>query len=175
MSLRRIMAGSVVMLTMCACLMAVSNRGAIQGTVTDPQGAVIPGAQVLVRNDSTGVEAKLTTNSAGFYNALDLVPGQYTVQFKVAGFSDLVVSKVTVLAGNPTIADGKMQVGTARQTIQVTATTPQIGTSSSNFTTFLGSQYINNIPLQGRDIQTLVQLMPGVVQSTGPSGSVFGF
>ncbi|HET7215990.1 MAG TPA: TonB-dependent receptor [Terriglobia bacterium] len=175
MSLRQTIAGFVVMLAMCSCLLAVSNRGTIQGMVTDPQGAVIPGAEVLVRNNSTGVEAKLTTNSAGFYHALDLVPGQYTVHFKVAGFSDLVVSKVTVLAGNPTTADGKMQVGTARQIVQVTATTPQIGTSSSNFTTFLGSQYINNIPLQGRDIQTLIQLMPGVVQSTGPSGSVFGF
>ena len=175
MLIRRTITGCLVALVMCSCLLAVSNRGTIQGTVTDPQSAVIPGAEVLVRNDSTGVEVKLTTNSAGFYHALDLVPGQYTVHFKLAGFSDLVVSKVTVLAGNPTTADGKMQVGTTRQTIQVTATTPQIGTSSSNFTTFLGSQYINNIPLQGRDIQTLVQLMPGVVQSSGPSGSNFGF
>ena len=163
------------MLAVCSSLLAVSNRGSIQGTVTDPQGAVIPGVQVIVRNDSTGVTVNLTTNSAGFYHALDLVPGQYTVQFKVAGFSELVVSKATVLAGSPTTVDGKMQVGTARQTVQVTATVPQIGTSSSNFTTYLGSQYINNIPLQGRDIQTLVQLMPGVVQSSGPSGSNFGF
>jgi len=175
MLIRRIVAGFVVILAVCSCLWAVSNRGTIQGTVTDPQGAVIPGAEVFVRNDSTGVEVKLTTNSAGFYHALDLVPGQYTIHFKVAGFSELVVSKVTVLAGSPTTADGKMQVGTARQTVQVTATTPQIGTSSSNFTTFLGSQYINNIPLQGRDIQTLVQLMPGVIQSAGPSGATFGF
>lgn len=147
MSIRRIMAGFIVMLAMCSCLLAVSNRGTIQGTVTDPQGAVIPGAQVLVRDDSTGVETKLTTNSAGFFHAIDLVPGQYTVQFKVAGFSDLVVSKVTVLAGSPTTANGKMQVGTARQTVQVTATTPQIGTFFLQFHDLFGRAVYQQRPV----------------------------
>lgn len=175
MLLRRTIGGFILMLAVSSCLLAVSNRGSIQGSVTDPQGAVIPGAQVIVRNVSTGVAVRLSTNSAGFYHALDLVPGQYTVQFSAKGFTALVISGVNVLAGSTASADGKLQVGSARQTVQVTATTPLIGTSPSNFTTYLGSQYINNIPLQGRDIQTLIQLMPGIVQSGGPSGSTFGF
>lgn len=175
MSIYRTIAGIVVTLAVCSALWAVSNRGSIQGTVTDPQGSVVPGAQVTVRNDATGVEVNLTTNAAGFYNALDLVPGKYIVEFKVAGFSDLVVSGILVLAGSPSTADGKMLVGPSKQVVQVTATNPTIQTSASNFTTFLGRDYLNNIPLEGRDIQTLVQLMPGVVQSSGPSGATFGF
>jgi hypothetical protein len=156
-------------------LFASPERGAIQGTVTDPQGAFIPGAQVLVKNVDTGIELNLTTNSAGFYLATELVPGKYLVRMKYTGFATLEISGVTVTAGTTTVTDGEMKVGDAAQSVQVTAEAPLVDQAPSNFTTSIETRYIQDLPIQGRDIQTLVQLIPGVIQSSGPSGSGFGF
>ena len=68
----------IAILLLAAPAWAASDRGELQGTVTDPQGALIPGAQVVVRNVDTGVETRLTTNSVGFFYASELVPGNYT-------------------------------------------------------------------------------------------------
>jgi hypothetical protein len=156
-------------------VLAASDRGSIKGTVTDPQGAVIPGADVVVTNVETGIETKLVTNAEGFFLALELVPGKYAVRISAAGFSPVVISGVVVTAGQSTPADTEMRIGTTAQNVEVTATPPLVDNAPSNYTTLLDQQYIQNIPLQGRDIQTLVQLIPGVIQSSGPSGSSFGF
>ncbi|HTT61196.1 MAG TPA: carboxypeptidase regulatory-like domain-containing protein [Bryobacteraceae bacterium] len=154
---------------------AASDRGDLQGTVTDPQGALIPGAQVVVRNVETGVETRLTTNSAGFFLASELVPGNYSVRLTAPGFAALETTGLKVIAGGTTTANAEMRVGDAAQSVQVTATPPLVDSSPANFTTMVDQRYIEDLPLQGRDIQTLVQLIPGVVQSGGPSGAVFGF
>lgn len=154
---------------------ASAERGELQGTVTDPQGALVPGAQVLVRNVDTGVEIKLSSNSAGFFLAAELVPGTYLVRVAATGFSSLEITGLQVTAGRVMVADAAMRVGEASQSVQVTGESPLVDSAPANFTTSIDSHYIENLPLEGRDIQTLVQLIPGVVQSSGPSGSVFGF
>ena len=156
-------------------LLGSIDRGVIQGTVTDPQGSVIPGARVVVRNLATNVEANLTTNSDGFYLAPQLVPGKYVVHVSAPGFASVETSNVTVTGGTTTTADVELKVGATQQRIEVTATPPMVDSTPSNFTTALQTHYIQDIPLQGRDIQSLTQLIPGVTQSTGPSGSLFGF
>jgi len=168
----------VTLLVLCAFftrLSASPDRGTIQGTVTDPQGALIPGVQVLVKNVDTGVEQNLITNSAGFYLATELVPGKYLVRMKYAGFATLEISGVAVAAGTTAVADAELKVGEAAQSVQLTAEAPLVDRSPSNFTTAIETRYIEDLPIQGRDIQTLVQLIPGVIQSSGPSGAVFGF
>ena len=77
----------IVILLLAVSVWAASDRGELQGTVTDPQGALIPGVQVVVRNVDTGVEKKLTTNSVGFFLAADLVPGNYVVRLTAPGFA----------------------------------------------------------------------------------------
>ncbi len=165
---------SIVCLFATVALWGSSDRGIIQGTVTDPQGAVIPKVEVLVQNVETGVEIHLATNSVGFYLAPELVPGKYRVRFQSAGFSTLEVKEVVAIAGSITTTNAEMKVGEPTQSVEVTAAPPLLETTSSNFTTSLSSQLIQEIPLQGRDIQTLVQLLPGVIQSSGPSGAAFG-
>jgi hypothetical protein len=156
-------------------LMASLDRGAIRGTVTDPQGAVVPDAAVVVTNIDTGVETRLVTNAAGFYLAPELVPGRYTVHIEASGFSPLEIKDVMVTAGTTVTADAQLKVGPTTQRVEVSAQAQLVETTSSNFTTMVGRTYMENIPLQGRDIQTLVQLVPGVIQSAGPSGATFGF
>ncbi len=175
MMMKRALTALLLAAALGSYLLASSDRGSIQGTVTDPQGAVIPGAEVVVVSIDTGVETKLVTNSAGFFLALDLVPGRYTVRIRAAGFSPLEVNGVVVTAGQSSPANAEMRVGATTQNVQVTATPPLVDTAPSNYTTLVGQRYIDNIPLQGRDIQTLVQLIPGVIQSSGPSGATFGF
>lgn len=151
------------------------DRGAIQGTVTDPQKAVIPKAKVTVTNVDTNVQVSLLTNSQGFYLAQELVPGNYSVHVDSAGFAPMDVSGVAVTAGTTITIDAEMKVGASTQHVEVVSTAPLVENTASNFTTALQQDYIQDIPLAGRDIQALVQLLPGITQSTGPSGSLFGF
>ena len=164
----------VAVLAWSSYLVASLDRGAIRGTVTDPQGAVVPGAQLIVRNVETGVETRLATNSAGFYLAPELVPGRYTIHIESAGFSPLEIKDVMVSAGTTVTQDAELKVGATTQRVEVTAQAGLVETTSSNFTTGVARRYLDNLPLQGRDVQTLVALFPGVIQSSGPSGAVFG-
>ena len=155
-------------------LFASIDRGQIQGTVTDPQGGVVPGLAVVVTNVDTGVSVKLTTNSVGFYLAVDLVPGKYAIHIEAQGFSPLEITNVLVRAGTTTTADAQLKVGPTAQRVEVRAQAQLAQTTPSNFSSGVSQRYLENLPLEGRDIQTLVSLFPGVIQSSGPSGAVFG-
>ncbi len=169
-----IVVGGVILLVGAGLLQASINRGVIKGTVVDAQKAVMPGVTVLVKNVETGIETKLTSNSVGFFLAPELVPGKYLVRFEATGFRVLEITDVIVKAGTTTNADGEMTIGETTERIEVTAEPPLLENTPSNFSTGVSTRYMEDLPLQGRDIQTLVQLFPGVVQSSGPSASVFG-
>lgn len=151
------------------------NRGIIHGTVTDPSASPVPNATVTVTDTDTNVGVNAKTNSSGFYSVQDLVPGPYRVQFRASGFAHLDLNNVSVTAGTTTTVDGSMTVGNVEQTVNVTAQAAVIDSSASNFTTSIQQQLLDKVPLVGRDIQTAVQLLPGITQSVGPSGSNFGF
>lgn len=172
---RKVVTTLLLGLSLSAALQASIDRGVIQGTVTDQAGALVPGAKVVVKNVDTNVEVTLVTNAAGFYLAPELVPGRYTVRAESRGFVPLDVTNVVVTAGVTSQQDLTLRVGALTQQIEVTAAATVVDSTPSNYTTSLQSRYIQDVPLQGRDIQTLVQLIPGVTQSSGPSGSLFGF
>ena len=158
-----------------AMLQAAIDRGAIQGTVTDPQGAAVPSVEVTVTNTATNTATRVVTNSTGFYLVPELVPGIYTVQFQSKGFSSLDIQNVEVKAGSKATVDGAMRVGELSQTVNVSAQQPLVEGTASNFSTGIQTQLLDKVPILGRDIQNLVQLLPGITQSVGPSGSTFGF
>ncbi len=151
------------------------NRGQIRGTVTDPQGAAVPGVQVTITNISTNEPTHLITNGAGFYLALDLVPGTYTAHFEAPGFAKLDISNIQLQAGTTMTVDGALKLGQTAETVDVSAAPPLIETTASNFSTSIQGQLLDKVPILGRDIQNLVQLLPGITQSVGPTGSGFGF
>jgi hypothetical protein len=136
-------------------LPASLDRGVTQGTVTDAQGAVVPNATVVVTNVATNVAANLTTNASGFYLAEELVPGTYKINISAPGFSALDIGNIIVRAGVTTAADATLKVGAMNQHVEVSAAAPLVDTSSSNFETPLESRYVQDLPLQGRDIQSL--------------------
>jgi len=169
------LAGLLMGFAFAGWLQASIDRGGIQGIVTDEQGAVVPNAKVVVRNVDTNVAVPLTTNAAGVYLAPELVPGKYSVHVEAPGFSSMDITNVAVAAGTVTTADITLKIGAVTQLIEVTAAAPLVERTPSNFTTSIDTHYIGEVPLPGRDIQALIQLVPGMTQSIGPSGNLFGF
>ena len=166
----------IMVLVGTACtLQAQLNRGSIGGIVTDPQGGVVPNVNVTITNVATGVATSLKTNSAGYYLAVDLVPGIFSARFEAPGFALLDLKDIQVPAGTVTRVDAQLQVGQTRQTVEVSAAVALVDTAPSNASTTLETRTIEDIPLQGRDLQQLVFLVPGVNSVAGPPGSNFGF
>src|SRR5581483_4797716 len=155
---------NLVLVAILAILMALDlqaqslNRGEIRGTVTDAQGAAVPGVKVAVTNTDTNVVNNLTTNESGFYLATELVPGTYTIEFRGQGFEKLDLTSVVVKAGAPITEDVVMRIGQINQTVDVNSAPPLVETSASNFSTTVSTQFIDKLPIVGRDIQTLVQI-----------------
>lgn len=151
--LGRIFLALAAILLGAVCVFAALDRGAIRGTVTDPQGAVVPGATVNALNVETGVVAHLVTNNAGFFLATDLVPGKYTVRIEASGFSPLEIKDIAVGAGTTVTQDAELKVGATAQSVEVSARAQLVETTSSNFSTGVSRRYLDNLPMQGRDIQ----------------------
>lgn len=159
-----------------AIVEAQLNRGVLEGTVTDAQGAVVPGVDVTVTSTDTNVSVTSKTNGSGYYRVVDLVPGKYVAHFLMAGtFSPLDVNEIEVRAGQVIKVDAQLKLEANRQLVVVKAEIPLIETDASNFSASLGTATIQELPLPGRDIQQLIFLLPGINQSGGPPGSNFGF
>src|SRR5437667_9949952 len=113
--------GIFLMLALTTCLYAQLNHGDMEGTATDPQGAVIPGVDVAITSVDRNVSQTTKTNSAGYYRVVDLVPGKYRVHFEASGFSPLDVTEIEVRAGELIKVDASLKLGGAKQSVQVTA------------------------------------------------------
>ncbi len=112
---------ALVVLTLPLAAAAQTATGRVTGVVTDPSGAVLPGVTVTVKGDSGSVVGTAVTDSVGRYVVDNLAPGSYTVTVELAGFTTLV-SKVSVVAGQPVTLDTKLQIGRQTEVIAVTGT-----------------------------------------------------
>jgi len=137
------------------------GSGSIQGTVTDPSGAVVSGAKVVITNQGTAQSQALTTNAAGAYSSGALDPGSYKVQVSAKGFSS-VSEALTVEVGNTATANIKMQLGQESQVIEVQASNIAVNTEQAEVQGVLSSEQIANLPVNGRNFLDLAQLEPGV-------------
>ena len=174
-TLRRNLVLVGIALLASATLPAQLNRGVIEGTLSDPQGAVVVGVEVTITNVETNVAVPLKSNSAGYYRAVDLVPGKYTATFSVAGFATTHITDIQLPAGEVIRVDAQLKLSTTQESVQVVAETPLLETAASNFSARVDSQTIDQLPMQGRDLQQLVFLVPGVNNVGGPPGTNFGF
>jgi len=130
--------------------------------------------QVTITNLDTGVRQTTQTNSAGFYLVEELVPGTYTVHVEHSGFAPVDVTGVAVKANDMATVDLQLKLGTSVQHVEVTASNPLVDTTASNINTPIKTRYVQDLPILGRDIMSLVQLIPGVTQSVGPPGTLVG-
>src|SRR5450755_1124627 len=137
------------------------GTGSINGTVSDPAGAMLSGARVIITNTGTGQSLNLTANTSGAYSSGPLDPGTYKVQVSAKGFSS-VSETLTVEVGNTTSANIKLQVGQESQIVEVQASTVAVNTEQAEVQGILTSDQIANLPVNGRNFLDLAQLEPGV-------------
>jgi len=172
---------AVAVLALCNSALAQRTTGSLRGQVLDPEGAAVANAKVTVTNQDTGVAQTTQTTSAGTWNLPSILPGKYTVSMEAPGFKSLVKKDVTVMADRENVADAQLQLGIASETIEVTAGTEQIQTTSSTLNNNFDSQALLNLPVVGGALSSplnLAILAPNVVAQpggvTGIGGSVGG-
>lgn len=178
MAIRRLFFLSLHVPLLLACttiLPAQLNRGAIEGSVTDPQGALISGVNVTITSVATNVVTTTRTNDAGYYRAEALVPGTYRARFAASGFTSLDITAIEVPAAQVIRVNTKLTVGSINEKIEVKADVPLLETDASNFSSTVPTDILQNVPLAGRDMQQLTFLLPGINNVGGPPGSNFGF
>ncbi|HUO61015.1 MAG TPA: carboxypeptidase-like regulatory domain-containing protein [Candidatus Acidoferrales bacterium] len=172
---RSLIAVFVFLFTVCCCLSAQTFRGSIQGTVTDPTGAAVPGAQVKVFSPATGLSRSTTTNIAGEYVASELPLGNYSISITKEGFRTMTLTNVPVSVGAPQRADAKLATGQVQEKVEVNADVPLVETASNTMGGTIEASEVAALPINGRDFTKLLELVPGTtsdpVGSTESAGS----
>ncbi|PYP88683.1 MAG: hypothetical protein DMF61_05740 [Blastocatellia bacterium AA13] len=156
---------------------AQATTGSIKGVVTDPSGAVIPGADVTAKGAATGVETKTKTNGEGLYAFPSLTPGEYLVTVQKAGFKKQEFQQVTVSIGQETTIDAALQTGQITETVTVTATGQElIQREQVQVSQTIESRKVSELPsnIAGGGIDTLALLVPGVVPGNAGVTNVNG-
>jgi len=134
----------------------------LSGTVTDPSGSVIAGAEVAIKNLGTGIVRTLKTDSAGLYSAPNLIPGTYEVAVTAPGFSRTVQSNLTLSVGQEQSLNLAMKVGESTQTVTVEESAPTVELTSATLSAQVNATTVRELPLNGRDWTQLATLEPGV-------------
>ena len=150
-------------------LFAQGSFGRILGIVTDQTGAVLPGATVSVTDTQRGIARSLVTDSAGAYDAPALTPSTYTIRVEMKGFKVLDRPNIVLEVGKELRVDLTPQPGEQTQTVVVEATAPLVDAASATLGGTLNNADINDLPLNGRNYQSLLGLRPGVVLQRGGS------
>ena len=169
----RLSTGVLLQFVFAGALLGQADRATVAGHVTDPSGAVLPGVSVTVRDNSTGATFNGQSNNAGAYSLKELPIGDYTVKMTRAGFKD-VQSSVHLVATQIQSLDVTMPLGSAGETVSVTAAPELLDSETSTVTNTLEEEALRDLPLNatnGRDaVQLLVQSTPSAAKS-GISGN----
>ena len=151
-------------LLFCRSADAQSLYGSLTGTVTDPSGAAVVGAEVRVKGVATGVMQTTTSNSSGIYRFGNLLPGAYNVTVSAHGFETQTTPNVNVVVNGVAQASVQLELGVASQTVTVTTAAPLLQTETSDVQTNITSRQIQNLPIigtQGANFQSLLREIPG--------------
>ncbi len=146
-----------------------TSTGTIVGTVTDQSGAIVNGATVTLTDSSTKTARTATTNEAGRYAFVDIAPGAYEITFGKQTFSTSK-SQISVKVGVTTTLNMSLQVGGSNVVVEVTAVGTELQTMNATVGNTVTALAIDNLPSIGRDVNTFIELQPGVA----PDGSVAG-
>lgn len=128
------------------------TSGDVEGTVTDPTGAVVPGATATLTNASTNASQKATTSSAGNFRFAFVLPGTYKLDISARGFQSQQHPSVTVLAGQPTSVNVQLTVASASQTVDVVEGVTALQTENADVSTGISTEMIDNLPNPGGDL-----------------------
>jgi hypothetical protein len=144
-----------------------TTSGRILGSITDSTGASVAGASVVVTDVQRGISRTLNTNESGDYVAADLTPGTYKIHVEARGFKSAERPNVVIEVASDVRADFALQTGQVSETVVVNEEIPLLNTTSATLGGTLSNEEINDLPLNGRNYENLLQLRPGVIRYPG--------
>ncbi len=165
----------VCVLMSTAAAFAQAGRGSISGLVSDPSGAIVPGAKVVARDQATGVQLSTVSTAAGLYSFISLSPGTYQVTASAAGFETTVQKNILVTVDQSSTVNISLKLGSVNEVVTVNETAALIDTSNSTVGQLISSETIDRVPLLTRNVFDLVQLSAGVTPANGAPNSSSSF
>jgi outer membrane receptor protein involved in Fe transport len=152
-------------------------QAAVNGTVHDTSGAIIPDASVTLHNNGTNLDRPASTNSVGAYVLTDIQPGNYDLRVSKDGFTTSVQSDINLVVNQTATYDFTLKTGSVKETVTVQATAAALETSTSELGVAIVRKEVNDLPLNGRNFTQLLALTPGVVtinvSQNGSTGGVW--
>ena len=154
-------------------LFAQNATATINGTITDPSGAVIEGAAVTLANQDTGITRHANTNASGYFTFLDITPGPYVLSISKSGFRTVQLPGLSLLVNQTLTSNQTLSIGQATDTVKVSAEQEgvMLQNSSSDLGSVIQTKEIEQLPLNGRNFTSLLILSPGVNPVSTAQGS----
>ena len=163
---------TAMLATVLLCLTGLGRaqefRGTISGSVKDPSGAVVPGAQIVVKEIHTGTTNKTQSDAAGEYVVPFLLPGDYTVTVTAKGFETLTRQGITLQAQEHPIVELGLKVGNQGETVEVTADAPLLDQTNASVGQVISTESVADLPLNGRTPAVLTELAVGAISEIPP-------
>jgi len=160
-----------------ACLLLLGTgmvwagiTASISGTVSDPTGAVVPGATVVALNTETGIQSSTQTNAQGFYNFPALPVGRYEVKITASGFQEFRETGLVLDVNTALRIDAALKVGSVSEEVNVSSTAVHVETTNTQMGEVIGTTKMTTLPLNGRSYTDLLALQPGVAPSSSGEG-----
>ncbi|HEU4870970.1 MAG TPA: carboxypeptidase-like regulatory domain-containing protein, partial [Pyrinomonadaceae bacterium] len=172
--MNRIVALFVLMSAAVSIVVAQANAK-VSGTVSDPNGAAVPGATVKLINQATKIEVETTSNEDGYFNFVNVNPAMYTLRVEVAGFKGVQSAPFDVGVSEAVTQNVALTIGSVSETVEVMTGAELIQQASSDLGTVITEKVVQDLPLNGRNFTQLLTLTPGVTPvSTSQNRNVGG-
>jgi hypothetical protein len=156
-----------------AFLAAQGATGRIIGRISDPSGAVLGNAKIVLTNQATGVSIQAQSNDSGDYSFVNVAPGTYQASFELKGFKKNLQKDIILDVNQVLTLNSVLQIGGTQEVVDVTSEAPQVDTTSTQLGAVINDRSVNELPLNTRDTYQFLQLQPGVQSQLGSSGSLF--
>jgi len=157
-----LISSSLLLILPAAAAAQTAGTGALTGTVTDSNGAVVSEVQIKVTSDATGEVRTVASQSSGTYVVPLLLPGTYTVEFMKSGFKTAVKAALEVIVTETARLDVQLEAGGVQEKVTITADAPLLQTESPALGRVTDRDLVNNLPLVTRNYTQIVTLSPGI-------------
>jgi len=174
-SLKAMAAALLFVIMSASALIAQTATGEVNGTVTDPNGAAVPGAVVKLINQATKIETEVTANQSGYFTFVNVRPAAYTLGVEHQGFKRSLTPAFNVGVSEVVTQNVALTVGEVAEVVEVTASAELVQRTSTDLGTVINERAVEDLPLNGRNFTQLLTLTPGVTPvSTSQNRSIGG-
>ena len=143
--------------------LAQLETATVSGQVVDPSGLSVTGAHVKLVDIDRDTTTSATTNNSGLYTFASVRPGRYRMEVNAAGFRMVNVTGLTLNVQDHIEQNFRLQIGSVAESVTVEASAHQVNTTDATVSTVVDRQFAENLPMNGRSFQSLIELTPGVV------------